>query len=88
MPEYQRGDPPQNTADVLRFLREELQRIESYTQRPTVNGIRLQEHTVEPRAEEKLIVFADGTSWDPGGGRGVYIYLDGAWVEFCLCTSG
>lgn len=38
MPQYDRGDPPQSTADVLRFLREELQRIEAFTHAPRTDG--------------------------------------------------
>ena len=38
MPHYDRGDPPQNVQDVLRFLREELTRIEAYTHAPRTEG--------------------------------------------------
>lgn len=33
------------------------------------------------RPREGMIVFADGTSWNPGGGKGAYQYLSGAWVK-------
>lgn len=33
------------------------------------------------RPREGLIVFADGTEWNPGGGAGAYQYLGGAWVK-------
>ena len=33
------------------------------------------------RPREGLIVFADGTEWNPGGGKGAYQYLSGAWVK-------
>lgn len=26
-----------------------------------------------------MLVFADGTKWDPGAGRGLYFYRDGSW---------
>lgn len=35
---YDRGDPPQSVHDVLRFLREELQRIEAFTHFPQTDG--------------------------------------------------
>ena len=38
MPAYDRGDPPLSTQDVLRFLREELTRIEAYTHAPRTDG--------------------------------------------------
>ena len=33
------------------------------------------------RPRDGMIVFADGTTWDPGGGRGVYVYSSAAWVK-------
>lgn len=33
------------------------------------------------RPIEPMIRFADGTSWDPGSGRGLYQYVSGAWVK-------
>jgi hypothetical protein len=32
------------------------------------------------RLYEGLLVKADGSTWDPGGGAGVYAYVSGAWV--------
>lgn len=37
--------------------------------------------TEEPRAEDGEIVYADGTSWDPGSGEGFYGRENGAWVK-------
>lgn len=31
------------------------------------------------KPRDGLTVFADGTSWDPGSGRGVYTYYGSAW---------
>jgi hypothetical protein len=40
----------------------------------------LVETNVEPeRPREGMIYFADGSDWDPGGGRGIYAYYSGAW---------
>jgi hypothetical protein len=36
---------------------------------------------VPKRPREGMIVAADGTNWDPGGGKGIYAYLSGAWVK-------
>lgn len=33
------------------------------------------------KPREGMIVFADGTSWNPGAGKGVYVYQGGAWVH-------
>lgn len=36
--------------------------------------------SVEPaKVFEGLIVFADGTEWDPGLGKGIYAYYDATW---------
>lgn len=31
------------------------------------------------KVQDGMIAFADGNSWDPGQGRGPYIYYDGTW---------
>ena len=31
------------------------------------------------KPREGMIRFADGTSWNPGAGKGVYAYYSGAW---------
>lgn len=38
---------------------------------------------------EGMIVYADGTSWNPGQGEGAYIYKNGAWCRLMdFCTYG
>lgn len=32
------------------------------------------------RPQDGMIVSADGTSWNPGSGKGIYAYLSGVWV--------
>lgn len=40
----------------------------------------LQELHVEPaKRRTGMIVLADGTNWNPGAGRGVYAFYNGAW---------
>jgi hypothetical protein len=37
-------------------------------------------HTAAPvKPRERQIVFADGTSWNPGSGKGVYCYYNSSW---------
>lgn len=44
--------------------------------------LRLQVLSVEPeKPRNGMIVVADGTTWNPGGGAGVYAYISGAWVK-------
>jgi hypothetical protein len=33
------------------------------------------------RVIEGMVTAANGTTWNPGAGKGLYIYLSGAWVK-------
>ena len=36
---------------------------------------------VEPeRPRQGMVVFADGTNWDPSDGEGLYVYKSGGWT--------
>jgi hypothetical protein len=62
------------------WLADQLRRIANELQNPYVNSIRLSVTGVAPTTlNEGTIVFADGTSWNPGSGRGFYGYRSGAW---------
>lgn len=40
----------------------------------------LRKLTVEPsKLRDGLIVYADGTEWDPGSGEGIYAYYSATW---------
>lgn len=44
------------------------------------SGVFLVEHTAAPaKPRERQIAFADGTSWNPGNGKGVYVFYNNAW---------
>ncbi len=44
--------------------------------------IQLNEITAEPTTPtDGMIVYADGTTWNPGGGEGVYARVAGAWAK-------
>lgn len=38
-------------------------------------------HSPPPSPAEGWIVYADGTDWNPGAGRGTYEYVSGVWVK-------
>lgn len=64
---------------VLDWLMEELQAISRAAQETT--ELELRPSAREPEfPREGMIVFADGTNWNPGSGAGEYIYQGGAWV--------
>jgi hypothetical protein len=37
--------------------------------------------TPPERATEGMLVYADGTLWNPGAGKGVYVYNGTAWIK-------
>lgn len=43
-------------------------------------------HSEPGKPREGMVSGADGTDWNPGSGKGIYIYIDGAWE--LLFSSG
>ncbi len=37
------------------------------------------QHSVPDRVRDGLLVYADGTNWNPGLGEGVYAYYNSTW---------
>ncbi len=76
---YSPGDPPSDPAEIQRFLRDELQRISG-----AINALaagHFDEVNVAPAKPRKGDVrLADGTSWNPGSGRGIYIHNGTTWI--------
>lgn len=66
--------------DLQRYLESELDAIARASAETTALDLR-PIYAAPARPREGLIVFADGTEWDPGGGKGAYQYLSGAWVK-------
>lgn len=65
---------------TVEWLFSELQRISSEMGRP--NELQFSVLTIEPtRPQDGLVVYADGTAWNPGSGRGLYERRSGAWVK-------
>jgi hypothetical protein len=61
------------------WLYDELQRIAQEMVRPV--GLQFEVlHEEPPRPAEGLLVFADGTDWNPAGaGAGLHQYVGGVW---------
>ena len=80
MKTYKPGQVPDNPANLPGFLRQEHASIQraAHAADPF---LQIQERTSEPvKVSEGLIAWADGATWDPGYGAGLYQYRDGAWV--------
>lgn len=70
--------PPQDPNMLAEYLRRQLELIAVNFE--MVSGIQLDRLHVAPvKPRTGMIVLADGTDWNPGGGQGVYAYYAGAW---------
>lgn len=82
MATYTPNLPPasDNVADLRDWLLRELQLIAESQLEQT--AVELRPIFAEPeRPVEGMLVFADGTEWNPGSGAGTYEYRGGAWVK-------
>lgn len=72
--------PGSDLARVVQWVDREMRAIAaSQTDMPV-----LELRTIDappPNPREGMIVFADGTNWNPGAGKGTYVFKGGAWVH-------
>lgn len=73
--------PPYETVDQLRvWLEEEFRTIATaMTETTTIDLRPINRAPDKPR--DGMIIYADGTNFDPGAGEGVYGREGGAWVK-------
>lgn len=77
---YLPGEPPFQASPELRhYLDEELRRIADLVNQDIAFTEPLNSEPSKP--ENGMIVYADGTDWNPGSGEGFYGYESGAWVK-------
>lgn len=77
MTTYAPGPIPADPKAQQRYLGEEFRKVQAALKTANQYDILYVEPT-KPRAG--LVVYADGTTWDPGSGEGLYRYsLAGAW---------
>ena len=78
---YQPGNVPLDPQALAGFLRLELQRIaQEFTDEQEFVKLRTL-YAAPVRIEEGMVVRADGTTWNPGSGAGIYARIAGAWVK-------
>lgn len=76
---YAPGEPPSDAAELQRFLRDELQKISAAI--AALAAGHLDKTYVAPaKPRDGDIRYADGASWNPGSGRGIYAHNGAAWV--------
>lgn len=62
------------------FLLNELRKIAQESSRINTEEVQFYVHHAEPiKKEAGLAVYADGTDWDPGSGKGLYEYDGSSW---------
>ena len=78
---YSPNIPPDDKEEFTRYTYDELTKLNDNI----VNGqesFKLDElNAAPPRPRNGLVVYADGTNWNPGSGEGFYGYVNGAWVK-------
>jgi len=63
--------PPQTPEDLLPYLDDELGRVAEVLNRTSYGEFEIL-YNPPRRLFPGLVVYADGTSWDPGSGEGLY----------------
>jgi hypothetical protein len=84
MADYQPTIPPDAPNEEIRALSDwalrELDNVARAMNETTI--LRLQELNVAPeRPRDGMVVYADGTNWNPGSGEGVYARINGTWTK-------
>lgn len=68
------------SAELQEYLMRELSRISAAME--VADAVTLPNTTMPPsRPEEGTIIYADGTTFDPGAGEGLYVFKNGNWVS-------
>lgn len=66
--------------ELRKFLESEMTRIAQAFQSHNFVVFQIL-HVVPERPTPGMVVFADGTDWNPGSGRGLYEYRVASWVK-------
>jgi hypothetical protein len=76
---YEPGVVPDDPAALPGFLREEFKKMQQALNGPQ-NILWFNELHAEPaKPRNGMDVYADGTDWNPGSGRGRYCFENGSW---------
>jgi len=77
---YQPGPPPVNPEDLPVYLTNELNRLGEVVF--NLSKLRLEEAFAAPdKPRNGQLEYADGTSWDPGSGAGIYWFDGSSWTK-------
>ncbi len=71
---------PANPREFQVWLLEELRHIADSASEPEADTVVLKQWNAVPdKLYDGLVVYADGTNWNPGSGEGYYGYYAAAW---------
>lgn len=73
--------PPQTIDKLREYLYDELLQISSILHNVEEGRFFPMLHNEPRRPREGMLSVADGTDWNPGGGRGLYEYRNGVWEK-------
>ena len=76
---YAPAEPPQDSNELRLYLREEMQKISAAIQALALGHIDMV-NVAPAKPRNGDIRYADGTNWNPGAGKGVYVYKTSSWV--------
>lgn len=79
MSQYIKGVSPLSQPDQSSYIDRELTKIEKAFVEPSEFLALAPLYASPSKIREGMIVFADGTSFNPGSGGGVYCYRAGSW---------
>jgi hypothetical protein len=74
---------PYELAQLSQFLQSEIERITDGLESPFTHQL-LEPLAVEPARRsttQAMVVYADGTNWDPGSGEGIYAFYGSSWKK-------
>lgn len=74
-------EPVPTDANVSTYVYRELLRISAEFGQIAEGRYFEPRYTAPAKPREGMIVIADGTSWNPGAGKGAYEYRSGAWAK-------
>lgn len=82
---YTPGRVPSDAKELARFIQNELERLTDALESPFTHQLLEVLHAEPSRksGEAAMVAYADGTDWNPGAGRGLYLYdpQTAAWTK-------
>lgn len=70
-----------STPELVEYLQRELQRISGAFTLVAQGRFLPMLYAAPTKPREGMLAVADGTSWNPGSGKGLYEYRSGAWAK-------